>query len=261
MDIELDLSVCVVTRNRGKDVLALLHSLYETADPIAFEAIVVDNHSQDDTPELVAREYPQVLLYENTVEEPFAKAQNRAIRLAKGRYIALVADGAVIQPHCLARLLAFLDDNPAVGIAGPKIINPATGAVQPSARSFPSLLSMLSTTTSQKAMFSSSPWMRKYLLTKWDRTSTREVDWIVGNCQIIRREVLEEIGLPDEGFLGLYEDADYCRRARKCGWHIYYVHDAVIHCCLPPFGTDPKSKANPSASAIRYLLKRWFNAN
>ena len=261
MSTDLDLSVCVVTRNQAKSALAMLHSLYDNADPVAFEAIVVDNHSQDDTVEQIAREYPQAILYENPEQESFIKAQNRAMRLARGRYIALLADDAIIQPKCLLRLLTFLDHNPEVGIAGPKMIDPATGTIQRSARSFPSLLTMLFATPFLCRLFPRSPWRRKYLLTDWDHNCTREVDWVIGSCQIIRREVLEEIGLPDEGFLGFYEDADYCRRARKTGWHIYFVHDAVIRYCLPPVATDARPDANPLASAIRYLLKRWFNAN
>ncbi len=265
MDTSLDLSVCVATRNRAENVLAMLRSLYLTADPVSFETIVVVNDSQDETAELIASGYPGALLYENTVQEPLVKAQNRAIRLARGRYIALVSDTVLLEAACLLRLLSFLDKNPEAGIAGPKIIDPASGDVLPSARRFPTFLTMLDAAFLQEPLLSESPRMRKHLLKDWDHNSTREVDWLAGDFQIIRREVLEEIGLPDEGFLGMFADADYCRRARKTGWHIYYVHDAMISCPLTDtaFESKPKKdiRLNPVACAVRYLLKGLFKTN
>ena len=169
MDIDLDLSVCVVTRNRAESILTLLHSLHDYADPVAFEAIVVDNHSEDDTAESVVREYPEIILYENPAQEPFIKARNRAIELARGRYVALIAENAVIQPQCLLRLLSFLDKNPEVGIAGPKMIDPDSGVIQASGRSFPTVLSLLFTTFSRIRLFSNSFWIQKYLLQNWDQ--------------------------------------------------------------------------------------------
>jgi len=264
MDISLDLSVCVVTRNRAESVLALLRSLYQTADPVSFEAIVVANHSQDETAELVASEYPGVILYENTVHEPFIKAQNRAINLARGRYVSLIADTFLLEAGCLLRLLSFLDKTPEAGIAGPKIIDPASGDVLPSARNFPTLLPLLYAAFSLGPTLSKSPWMRKYLLQDWDHSNTREIGWLIGDFQIIRREVIDDIGLPDEGFPGMFADTDYCRRARKRGWHIYYVHDAVASCPLPNAGfTAARDDAHrsPVACAVRYALKRLFNSS
>lgn len=261
MNIELDLSVCIVTRNRPDIIKRFLASLHETADPVAFEAIVVDNHSTDGTADMIAAQFPNVLLYENSRQEPVVMAGNRAMRIAGGRYISLWDDDIIIQAESLHRIIRFMDAHPDIGIAGPRIIN-ANGAVQPSTRMWPTFFSMLFLHTAVGRIFPDFPLLNKHLMLNWDHLTTDEVDWLAGSCLFIRREVVEEIGMPDEEFISSYEDADYCLRARRAGWHIHYLHDAVIVHDQParyfPCHAPHTPKPNLLGDISRFMLKKWL---
>jgi len=70
--------------------------------------------------------------------------------------------------------------------------------------------------------------VKDYTMEEWDHAEQRDVDWMYGACLIIRKDALAEIGLFDEKFFYLYEDIDFCYRAKKCGWRVRYIPEAVI---------------------------------
>lgn len=251
MDIELDLSVCIVARNRMDALRNLLRSIYDTADHVAFEAIVVDNRSTDDTVALLDREFPAVLLYENSQPEPGAKAKNRALTLARGRYVSFWAPDLEFAPECLLRLLRFMDDNPAVGIAAP-MLTLDNGSPAPTARTDPTLFSLLRRLLSRSRQphpIASPP----------PANAPLEVDWCSGEALVVRREAVAEIGMFDEHFIQAYDDAEYCLRARRHGWHVFYVPAAEVR-RRPARSilTKPDPQAAAPADMLRILLNKWF---
>ena len=121
-----------------------------------------------------------------------------------------------------------MENNINVGIVGPKLLN-NNGKIQESARSFPTLLSILWRGTFLHKMFPNANLYRKYLLANFDHSQIKEVDWVIGACQIIRKQVFEKIGLLDEKYFFGYEDIDFCRRAKKAGWKTVYWPDSEIY--------------------------------
>ena len=271
MIIQPDLSVCVVTRNNSASIKNHLQSLIDTAAPVSFEAIVVDNHSEDATTAMLAREFPHIKIYENTLTEPMPRARNRALRLAGGRYISVWDDDTVFHPGCLKLLIDFMDKTPDAGIVGPKVLD-HDGLVEPSSRTFPTLLTVLMQLTGLSAFFPEATCLQKHLMTDWNHNTSREVDWLVGAGLVIRKEVIAEVGVFDEGFAGILDDADYCQRAGKAGWHMHYIHNATIthhnpsrytphlntEKTTPDFpGRNVNSRVISGASAVRFLRKKW----
>ncbi|MCK5324269.1 MAG: glycosyltransferase family 2 protein [Desulfobulbaceae bacterium] len=275
-----DLSVCVLTRNSADHILNFLRSLYNTANPVSIETIVVDNGSQDETVDMITSTFPQVKVYENRVREPPTIAGNRALRIAAGRYISLMDHDVIIQPECILRMIDFMDNTPDTGIAGPKITT-LDGAVEPSAGKFHAALWFFSQEMFLGMLFPGSKWAGKHFIPTWDLNTTREIDWLVGTCIVIRRETLDDVGLLDEGFPWLFEDLDYCSRAYKAGWHTFYIHDAeIVHCGPHRYSTrinkslpiirenEKKNQMSPAKgnnariiflqSGLRLLRKKWL---
>ncbi|MDH3330629.1 MAG: glycosyltransferase [Desulfobulbaceae bacterium] len=253
MDIEPDLSVCVVARNRETSIGEFLSSLYATADPAAVQVIVVDNDSTDNTVKIIADTFPETIIYENGRQEPAAQAKNRVFQLARGRYLSFWEPDMIFSPGCIHRLVNFLDNNPTTGIAGPKITDPA-GMIDYSARSTPTLFSLICTETALGRMFPGSFRRNRHLLASWDHNSTREVDWLTGAI-VIRRETAEELGQFDEFLSSGYEDAEYCLRARRYGWHVHYIHDAGVVRTRSPDCSENLGRG------LRFLIKKWFSCN
>lgn len=236
MDVRPDLSLCLVTENHRDLLRRCLLSLHATADPVSFEAIVVDNNSGDDTVDLLLREFPGVKVFENSVAEPFAPAANRALRLATGRYAALCADDLTLQPECLKRLLAFLDETPDAGLAAPQILDRERSTTC-NAGEFPGLACLLG-----RQSVNPPP--------------TQDA-WLTATFLVIRREVLEEVGLLDEGYTGDGADLDFCWRASKAGWHLHRRPEAEAVLLL-----DAQRQPDPASLSrqglFRFLRKKWL---
>ena len=107
----MDLSIIIVNRNTKKLLLNCLSSIYRTVPPLIFEVFVVDNASTDDSIEAVKSAFPGVVCVENDKNLGFAKANNQAMRLSKGRYAALLNTDTVLTPGALDTIVKFMDAN------------------------------------------------------------------------------------------------------------------------------------------------------
>jgi hypothetical protein len=223
MDIQPDLSVCIVAPLEQEALFPLLHSLYATADFLAVEAVVVTSR---ETAAALQECFPQALLYETDRPEPPAVAGNRALRLARGRYLALLTGAAVFPAGALLRLVTFLDDHPEVGLAGP-YLQAMDGGTRVAAGIFPSFFRLAA--ASIWGPIAGRFWPR-FL---YNPAFSREVDWLRGACLLIRREVLLDIGLLAEGFSLLW-DLEYGWRAARAGWRAFFLREAQVLCGPQP---------------------------
>lgn len=244
MEIEPDLSVCVAGPRKQESLAALLHSLYATADRLAVEAVVVTGSR---TADALQETFPQALLYEAEQEAPLMAAGNQAMRLARGRYLALVTSAVVFQAGALARLLTFLDDRPEVGLAS-AAFQAMEGAGIPVAGHFPGLPRFL-------ADFAWSGAVRRACPGFLDIPAfSREVDWLCSPCLLIRRELIEDIGPPAESGGPLWS-LDYCWRARRAGWKAFFLREALVLCDRrPDLFHRPASLL---VDAGRYFGRKW----
>lgn len=227
----LDLSVVIVSFNTGPVTLACLGSLFEWTKGITYEVLVVDNASSDGSPQMIRHAFPQVILIEQPTNIGFARACNAALVRARGRYLMLLNSDTHLVEDALTALVQALDAHPQVGAVGPRLIYP-DGQTQPySAGRAKSLWRTL-----KQYCIPMSPVGRLHLgerLIPRSHTTSPvlyETESISGAAMMVRREILQTVGLLDESFFLFCEDADWIERIRQAGYVIACAPDVrLIH--------------------------------
>jgi GT2 family glycosyltransferase len=193
------------------------------------ETIVVDNQSSDGSPEAVEERYPWATCIRLNANEGFARANNIGMTRARGRYFLLVNSDVVILPSCVQTLTEHMDKNPAVGLAGPRLLSP-DGSTQRSCMGLPTLGNTMSRALGLDALFPSSRIFGGQLLTHWGHDSSRDVAVINGAFWIARAEAVHQTGMLDPSFFMYGEDVDWCIRFAKAKWRVHFFPDArAIH--------------------------------
>lgn len=222
MSANIVVSVVIVSWNATKYLEECLASLAEARYPWPIEVIVVDNASSDDSPRMVQRLFPDVILIENPDNLGFSKANNIGIRHSTGQYVALVNSDVHVLRNCLEQLVKYLEAEPGAGMAGPKIIG-GDGKQQNSHRGFPRLWNMLCRAVAVDRLLPGIPLFSGYLLRSSTLDSPTPVDILSGCFLVVRRSALDKIGLLDEAFFIYGEDMDWCRRFWRGHQRVVFV--------------------------------------
>jgi len=228
----MDLSIVVVNwnvKNLLRDCLCSLLEAAQAAPHLSAEIIVVDSASADGSPDMVRAEFPQVRLLASEQNLGYAGGNNTGAAASAGRYLFLLNPDTVVAPAALAELVNFMDAQPQVGAVGPQLRWP-TGQAQSSRRRFPSLGSLFWESTLLGQWFPNNRFARRYHCADLPANVIQPVDWVVGAAILIRREAWAQVGPIDSDFFMYFEETDWCRRAARAGWQIYYLPAAqVIH--------------------------------
>jgi GT2 family glycosyltransferase len=225
-----DISICIVSLNCWNVLKDCLDSLQLSKPHVDFEIIVVDNNSNDDTPELIKKFFPDIFVIKNKINVGFTKATNQAIEMGKGKYILWLNPDTIVRKDSLSKLAHFLEMKPRAGIVGPKVLN-ADGTFQPQCkRGIPTPVAYISYGLKLDRLFPNNPYLGQYLLTYLAEDRTAQVNAVSGSCLLARREVWLDIGPLDESIFAYGEDIDWCMRAREKGWEVwYYPESQIIH--------------------------------
>jgi GT2 family glycosyltransferase len=222
---KIDLSIIIVNWNASDLLERCLNSIFVTNSSICQEVIVVDNASSDGSQELLQVQYPQVKLVTNQENEGFARANNRGLRLAKGRYHLLLNSDAFVHPGTLENMVQFMDGNPEAGVAGCRLYY-ENGTLQPSCTGFPTLFTELWQVLWLDRLFPKSRIFGQYRMSYWNFDDVREVDSVMGAFMMLRPEAVVEVGLLDESYFMYSEEVDLCYRMKKAGWKVLFNPDA-----------------------------------
>jgi GT2 family glycosyltransferase len=252
----MDVSVIVVSWNAKAYLEECLQSLIEPPPSRSMEIIVVDNASIDGSPEMVEARFPQVKLIRSGENLGFARANNLAIRESSGKYISLVNSDAKVLPGCLDRLADYLDENPRAGNVGPRVLNPDL-TMQSTCRRFPGIWNNFCTATGLATAFRSNRFFSGEHMFFFPHDRVMEVDVLVGCFWMLRREVVNQVGLLDESFFMYGEDVDWCRRCWNGGWKVVFVPTGLaIHHRGGSSASQPVRLAvTQQASIIHYWQK------
>ncbi|MGB2604006.1 MAG: glycosyltransferase family 2 protein [Candidatus Sulfotelmatobacter sp.] len=225
----LAVSVVIVVWNAKKYVLECLGSLREHCAQSCSEIIVVDNASTDGTPELIEELYPEFKLIRNQENLGFAKANNIGIAASSGDYVCLVNSDVKFTSDCIASLQQYLDENPSVGMVGPKMFT-AVGEVARSTMRFPTIWNYFSRALGLDVAFKGSRWFGGLLMSDFDHQTTTPVEVLNGWFVLVRRSSIDRVGLLDPQFFMYGEDVDWCYRFHQAGEGVVFFAEAgAIH--------------------------------
>jgi GT2 family glycosyltransferase len=216
----MDLSVVIVNWNTREMLADCLHSLYAGLGTLSAEVLVVDNASEDGSPEMVEQRFPQVVLIRNTENRGFAAANNQALARAQGRHVLLLNSDTLVLGDVIPASVAWMDAHPDQGLMGPRVLN-TDRTLQITCSGYPSLLNLglqASGLTRLPGAF-----FDRYQMRRWDRRDTRAVDVVSGCCMFVRRAAMEKVGLLDEAFFFYGEETDWCRRFADAGWGLSFA--------------------------------------
>jgi N-acetylglucosaminyl-diphospho-decaprenol L-rhamnosyltransferase len=245
----VDLSIIVVSYNTRELLRTCLQSIYDTIQELRFEVFVVDNNSADGSADMVAGEYPQARVIRNHENAGFARANNQAISVSRGRHVLLLNSDAVLLPGSARAMLDTIDQQPRVAVVGAQLLNP-DGSFQGSYADFPTVTGELLLAT-KLARFFHSPTYPNYPAEQSQRE--RVVDWVSGACLMARRAAIEEVGLLDEEYFMYTEETDWCYRMSRAGWQVVYQPRArVVH------WVSQSSKRVPERRRSMVYRSKWL---
>lgn len=203
----LDLSVIIVSYNTADFLGRCLNSVASQSS-VNSEVIVVDNCSQDGSPDFLRKKFPWVKLIANDRNLGFSQANNQALKICKGRYVYYLNPDTEVQPNAFGKMVDFMDSHPDVGLAGTRLVYP-DGSLQPSVE-------------------------KRYPGQRYTQNELKDlkgdIAWVLGASMIARQALIRTLEGFDENFFLYGEDLDLCLRIRRAGWIIGHIPEAeVIH--------------------------------
>lgn len=222
-----DVSIVIVTYKEDLHVLRECFSSVRASTGVTTKVFVVDNGGRAETAQLLAELLPRAVYLKNDENRGFAAAVNRGIGQSTGRYVLLLNPDTELPSTTLATMVRNMDRDMDVGV-GSCIIRYPDGRLQESIRRFPTLLDQLIVLTKLPHAFPSL--VDRYMMRDVDHEVTQDVDSIMGAFMMIRRSVIDRIGLFDERYFIWFEEVDYCKMAKDAGFVIRSYGDChVVH--------------------------------
>ena len=225
----LQLSVVIVNYNVKYYLHQCLCSVEKAAQGIEHEIFVVDNKSTDGTREFVAPLHPGVHFIWNKENVGFARANNQALRMARGQYILLLNPDTLITEHTLTDLIQLLDTRPDAGASGVRMLDPDGRFAPESRRGIPTPFTAFCKMTGLCRLFPKSRTFGRYYMQYLDASHVNEIEVISGACFFTRLSTLQQSGLLDEDFFMYGEDIDLSYRILQTGLKNLYLPTPILH--------------------------------
>ena len=222
MSAAADLEVVIVSHGAEALLRRCLTSLRAHPPSAASMRIaVVDSGSPDATPEMVAREFPEVrLVREGNIG--FSAANNLVLRESDADAVLLLNPDTEVYAGSLDAALVRLDAEPRIGMVGIKLVTESGALDHAAKRSFPTPLSALAHFTGVGRRAGAGGALSQYRATALGDDEPGEVDAVNGAFMLCRGEAVRKVGLLDEGYWLYMEDLDWCHRFWDAGWKVFY---------------------------------------
>jgi N-acetylglucosaminyl-diphospho-decaprenol L-rhamnosyltransferase len=224
----VDVSVCIANWNCLTYLRACLTSILRQPTALRIEVLVADNASTDGACEMMAAEFPDVVLIRNRDNLGFAKASNQAADASSGRYLFFLNNDTVIPEGALDRLVAYADAHPGSGMIGPRLRD-GDGQLQISYRRKPTLWALLHRATILRWTGLFAGKYSDYRRDNFDPDQTRRVEMLMGAAVLMPRDVYETCGGWDEAFRFGVEDVEYSARVGKVYPLLHVPEIEIVH--------------------------------
>jgi N-acetylglucosaminyl-diphospho-decaprenol L-rhamnosyltransferase len=190
------------------------------------EILVIDNHSDDDSIGILRARLagvPGVRVVEAARNVGFGAGYNLGIKLARGEFILINNPAKILAPDGAAIMLEAMRRDPSIGIVGP-LLQHDDGTIRDSYRAFPRMGDVVIKRTFLRSLFPER--LKHYLQAGTDPHRRRDVDWLIGGCLMLRREVAQNLHGFDDRYFLFFEDIDLCRRCWELGKRVVYLPEA-----------------------------------
>lgn len=239
----MDLSIIIPSFNTKDLLRQCLESIDDTLQnsKLKCEVIVIDNASDDGSQQMVKKEFPRVTLIENKENLGYARANNRAVKTARGKYLLFLNSDIKVLGRGIEKLYNFLARNVEAQIAGGKLLN-KDKSPQPSCGPFYGLL-----VTFAMLFLRGDRWG----LTRYSPNKVKAVDWVSGACLCISSKAFNKLDGFDESIFMYMDEIEFLYRAKRLGYNVYFYPSAkFIH-----YGAaSSKGKTKPILNIFRGLL-------
>lgn len=236
----VDLGIVIVNWNTREYLQRCLETVFATEGEIAYRVVVVDNASDDGSPEMVREHFPQVHLIASDENHGYPRGNNIGLRAlgyrgagnvdeAAPRYALLLNPDTEVPADSLTRMVQFMDSRPDVGVAGPKLLLPDGSLDKACRRGFPTPEVAFYHYSGLAKRFPQSERFGRYNMTFADIDQELEVDSVVGAYMQVRKECIEQVGLLDETFFMYGEDLDWAYRIKQAGWKVWYYAPVTVY--------------------------------
>jgi GT2 family glycosyltransferase len=226
----MKLSIVIVNYNVKYFLEQCLHSVLKACQELDAEIFVVDNNSVDGSVQMIRKKFPEIHLIENKENKGFSKANNQAIRKSLGEYVLLLNPDTLVEDDTLTKIVQFMDQHHEAGGLGVKMLDGKGKFLPESKRGLPLPSVAFYKIFGLSRLFPKSHIFGKYHLGYLDKEQIHEIDILAGAFMLIRKKVLDKIGLLDEEFFMYGEDIDLSYRITQAGYkNIYYPETRIIH--------------------------------
>jgi GT2 family glycosyltransferase len=255
----IDLSIIVVSWNTRDVLMDCLLSiereviLRDDDGRIEVETLLVDNGSCDGTVEAVRKRFPFVDVIALPENRGYAGGNNEGLRRARGRYLGLLNSDTIMKRDALERCVRYLDEHVDVGVVGPQLLNP-DGSKQNCIHNYPRLLTEIVPKILLETLLP-----ERFPSKRFEHPHPLDVEAVLGACLLVRREVLDKVGLLPEDYFLFLEETEWCLQIRRAGWRVVHLPKArVVHL----YGASSKKRL-PAETRIEYhrSLYHFFNKN
>ena len=227
MDSHL-ISFIIVNYKVSKLVKQSIESIFRHVKT-PFEIIVYDNASDDGSVEFLNGKFANTKVIASDKNLGFGTGNNRAFEHANGNYIFLLNPDTILIDDSVDRMINFMEKHPDAGLTSPTLLY-EDGSLQRSIRNFYSFFGSLTDNRFMNPVISKFPSVTKVLPGLLNHNVSQEIDWSKGAALLIRREVIDQIGLFDEDYWIYGEEMDLCYRIGKAGWKKVFLNDcSIIH--------------------------------
>ena len=231
----MKLSVIIVNYNVKYFLKQCLESVFDSTSMEETEVYVVDNDSKDGSIEMIQQSFPQVKLIANKKNVGFSTANNQAIKVSSGEYVLLLNPDTLVKTTTFEKVIDFMDKTPDAGGLGVKMIDGNGNFLPESKRGLPTPDVAFYKIFGLSAIFPKSKTFGQYHLGHLDKNETHKIDILAGAFMLMRKSVLNKIGLLDETFFMYGEDIDLSYRILKGGYKNYYFavekYEILDWCC------------------------------
>ncbi len=243
-----DVTVVIANLGRIENLLPCLRSLDQAAGETSFKVIIGFNfQGESDSQRAIEHEFPKAEQLRATTKLGYCRAYNQLMAHSRGRYILLLDDDTVLRSGAIETVVRFLDAHRDVGIAGCRIVN-ADGSYQKSTGLMVGLSVEAMSVIRPGAIWRDGV---NEAIADW-----KIVAWPSSTFLMVRKEVIEQVGMLDEFFYTSVLEADWCLRIAKAGWTVAYVPQAEIMHIGGPHSVQPGPKTY--GNLLRNHINRYY---